>query len=71
MKTYLKSFLTFLCMSVIILLDAEPVPPTVKGEEVTYTDGNVTLKGYVAYNLKQQGKRPAIVVVPEWWGNND
>ena len=71
MKTYLKALLTILFMGAISLLDAEPVPPTIKGEEVIYKDGNVTLKGYVAYNLKQQGKRPAIVVVPEWWGNND
>ena len=44
---------------------------SVKGEEVAYTDGSNTLKGYVAYDEKKQGKRPAILVVPEWWGNND
>lgn len=44
---------------------------SIKGEEVTYTSGGTTLKGYVAYNANQKGKRPAIIVVPEWWGNND
>lgn len=44
---------------------------SVKGEEVTYHDGSNILKGYVAYDEKQEGKRPAILVVPEWWGNND
>jgi dienelactone hydrolase len=44
---------------------------SVKGQEVTYTSGGTTLHGYVAYNENQKGKRPAIIVVPEWWGNND
>jgi len=41
------------------------------GQEITYTSNGVTLKGYVAYDAAKKGKRPAIVVVPEWWGNND
>lgn len=41
------------------------------GEEVTYTSNGVTLKGYVAYDAGKKGKRPAIVVVPEWWGNTE
>ena len=44
---------------------------SIKTEEVTYTSGGTTLKSYVAYNGDQKGKRPAIIVVPEWWGNND
>ena len=43
----------------------------ITGEEVTYTCNGVTMKSYVAYNAAQKGKRPAIVVVPEWWGNNE
>ncbi len=43
----------------------------IKGQEVSYTsaDGTV-LKGYVAYNAALKGKRPAIVVIHEWWGTN-
>lgn len=44
---------------------------SVKGEEITYNDGSVTLKGYVAYDATKKGKRPAVIVVPEWWGNNE
>ena len=44
---------------------------TIKGEEVSYTSDGKTMKSFVAYDEKQTGKRPAIVVVPEWWGNND
>jgi len=44
----------------------------IAGEEVTYTDTKGTvLKGYVVWDASIQGKRPAIVVVPEWWGNNE
>lgn len=71
MKNYFKSVITLLFMAFILTVDAQPTPSSIKGEEVTYTDGGVTLKGYIAYNEKQQGKRPAIIVVPEWWGNND
>lgn len=43
----------------------------IKGEEVTYTSSDGTiLKGYVAFDANQKGKRPSIVVIPEWWGCN-
>ncbi|MEO6722020.1 MAG: dienelactone hydrolase family protein [Ferruginibacter sp.] len=44
---------------------------SIKGEEVSYLSGGKTMKSYVAYDEKQTGKRPAIIVVPEWWGIND
>jgi dienelactone hydrolase len=43
----------------------------VETREVTYKDGDQTLKGYIAYEPSQQGKRPGIVVVHEWYGLND
>jgi dienelactone hydrolase len=43
----------------------------IKEEPVTYKDGTVTLKGYVAYDDNMKAKRPAILVVPEWWGLGD
>lgn len=43
----------------------------VVGEEVSYTADNVTMKGYLAYDANQKGKRPAVLVVHEWWGHND
>lgn len=35
---------------------------------VTYNSNGVELKGYVTYNAAQVGKRPVVLVVPEWWG---
>jgi hypothetical protein len=42
----------------------------VKGEEVSYNAGGVTMKGYLAYDDKATGKRPGVLVVHEWWGHN-
>lgn len=45
--------------------------PEVAGEEVDYSAGDVTLKGYLAYDKNQVGQRPGILVVHEWWGHNE
>ncbi len=45
--------------------------PSIKTEEVTYTADGTTLKGFLAYDENQEGKRPGVIVVHEWWGNND
>ena len=44
--------------------------PAVKGINVEYTAGGVTLKGYLAYDKKISGPRPGILIVHEWWGQN-
>ena len=43
----------------------------IEGRNVEYTAGGVTLKGYLVYDDKVQGKRPGVLVVHEWWGQND
>ena len=70
MTKYFKLFLTGLVMISTLAISAQS-KTAVKGQEVTYTSAGTTLKGYVAYNKNQKGKRPAVIVVPEWWGNND
>jgi dienelactone hydrolase len=37
-------------------------------QTVTYTDAGTTLKGFLAYDDKQTGKRPGILVMPEAFG---
>jgi dienelactone hydrolase len=49
----------------------ESSKPNFKEEEITYTADSITAKGYVVYDGNKQGKRPAILVVHEWWGLND
>lgn len=45
--------------------------PKIEAKPVEYTAGGVTLKGYIAYDENVQGKRPGILVVHEWWGQNE
>lgn len=45
--------------------------PKLKEENITYTGDGVTMNGYVVYDENKEGKRPAIIVIHEWWGLND
>jgi dienelactone hydrolase len=55
----------------LVALFATPAWAAVKGEEVQYRDGNVVMKGYLAYDDAIKGKRPGVIVVHEWWGHNE
>lgn len=55
-----------LVLGVALLARAE-----IKTQTVEYKDGDVTLKGFLAYDDAARGKQPGVVVVPEWWGLND
>lgn len=45
--------------------------PDIKEETVSYTLGNYSAKSFITYDANRQGKMPAVLVVPEWWGLND
>jgi dienelactone hydrolase len=53
------------------VLFASPVLAAIKVEPVDYKDGDVALRGYIAYDDAWTGKHPAVLVVHEWWGNNE
>lgn len=62
------------CVLVVMLmglLGAVPVAAAVQGQEIDYraADGTV-LKGYLAIDTSQVGRRPGVLVVHEWWGHN-
>lgn len=42
-----------------------------KEENITYTGDSATMNGYVVYDENSDKKRPAVLVVHEWWGMND
>src|ERR1041385_5153807 len=43
----------------------------VKTKEIEYKQGETPLKGFLAYDDAAKGKRPAVLVVHEWWGMNE
>ena len=45
--------------------------PALKEETVTYQGDGATMNGYIVYDDSAKGKRPAVLVVPEWWGLTD
>jgi dienelactone hydrolase len=45
--------------------------PQLKEENITYAAGNVSMNGFLVYDGNKTGARPAIIVIPEWWGLND
>ena len=50
---------------------SSPLYATISGELVTYKAGDTTLVGYIVYDKAIQGKRPAVIVVPDWWGHSN
>jgi dienelactone hydrolase len=60
-----------LLATVAVLPLALPAVAAVKTEVVEYAYDGTTLKGVLAYDDAVAGKRPAVMVVHEWWGLND
>lgn len=58
-------------LALSLMLFTSSALAAVVGKSVTYRAGNETLKGYLAYDDTARGKRPGVLVVPEWWGVND
>jgi dienelactone hydrolase len=45
--------------------------PKLKEETVSYELDSVTRNNYLAYDDNIEGKRPVVLVFPEWWGLNE
>jgi dienelactone hydrolase len=56
--------------SLLLVLASVASQAAVVGREVSYQSGDTRLKGYLAYDDAVRGKRPGILVVHEWWGQN-
>ena len=71
-----QTFYKLLLIGIIMLSTSSygrsgSLTPKIKEEIISYTADGVTFKGFVAYDENMKGKRPAILIVPEWWGLND
>lgn len=49
----------------------ETKAPKIKESSVTYTIDSLNMNNYVVYDENIEGKRPAVLVIHEWWGLND
>jgi dienelactone hydrolase len=58
-------------LALTLLIGSTPVFAAIKGETVTYQSDNTVLKGYIAYDTSISGKRPGVIIVPDWWGVGD
>jgi dienelactone hydrolase len=67
-----KKILLYLAALSLILFFTAPVSAKpalhIEGKEVEYTVGGVVMKGYLALDKDSTGKRPGILIIPEWWG---
>jgi len=69
----MKNIFTVVVAAVVVLMIGGTVSaaPKIEGKAVEYTAGGVTLKGYIAYDENVKNKRPGVLVVHEWWGQNE
>ena len=69
----MEKILIVLCamLSLAFCAGSAAAKPMVEGKDVQYSADGVVLKGYLAYDKNVKGKRPAVLVVHEWWGLND
>jgi dienelactone hydrolase len=68
-----KAWASMFCFAVVLVF-AFTGSTEKKGmvtKEITYKGDSTTFKGYLAYNGSGDQKRPAVLIVPEWWGLND
>lgn len=64
-------YLLFVGLALLASCQQEALPVKVKGSEVTYATDSTNLKGYIAFDENSKEKRPAILIVHEWWGHNN
>jgi dienelactone hydrolase len=66
----MKELLLAMSMS-IFCLGGPSAYAAVQGKEVVYEADGAKLRGYIAYDDSIKGRRPGVLVVHEWWGQNE
>ena len=69
----MKKLILGLTLTVLVLgvVGVGYARPRIVGKTVDYNAQGVVMKGYLTYDESIAGKRPGVLVVPEWWGLND
>ena len=50
---------------------AETKAPRLKEETASYSIDTLNMNNYIVYDENVEGKRPAVLVIHEWWGLNE
>jgi dienelactone hydrolase len=58
-------------LALICCVGSAAAQAAVVGKDVSYQANGTTLRGYIAYDDAIKGKRPGVIVVHEWWGQNE
>lgn len=80
MTTCVQRFLNYLLqphsgllilLTVLLCASSGAAESGVVGHTVDYPAGSTICRGYLVEDRSLSGKRPAVLVVPEWWGVNE
>lgn len=63
--------LTGAAAAALITLTSVQAVAEMQTETIEYKVGNQVFTGYLAWDDENEGKRPGVLVVHEWWGHND
>src|SRR5688500_14775727 len=66
-----RIFATTTAALLLLATGATMASAAIKTETVEYKQGDTTLKGFLAYDDASTDKRPAVIIVHEWWGVTD
>jgi len=61
----------FITTLLLLAIFGARVHEGIETKHIEYSSEGVTLKGYLAYDAHATDKRPGILVVHEWWGQNE
>jgi dienelactone hydrolase len=63
--------MTLALVTILIAMFGSTVEAGITTKTIAYEDQGQSLQGYLAFDDAVKGRRPAVLVVHEWWGLND
>ena len=71
MRIARMKFVSAALTAALLVAIAGAARAAIKTATITYKEGQVEAHSFIAYDDSSSGKRPGVLVVPEWWGLND